>query len=495
MPTLNRRDQAHAHRFLNRRLSAALIQNEPDSADMPMRKLGVATFSSVMVALLAMAGFGIYGLLRPGGATSWKNGQSLILEQETGTRYVFTGGKLHPVLNYASARLLLGQQALTIASVSAASLSGTPRGLPIGIPGAPDELPTPATLTTGPWSVCSLPSVDAAGNIQPYVRVTAGGAAAASGAGSAPPGAVSAGGRGVLVSGQDGTIYLVWNDHRLRVPGGEAALTGLGYSGARPLPVGDAWLSAVPQGPDLAAPPVTGAGASGPMAGGHSSRVGQVYVSGGSQYYVMLADGLAPVTQTQAYLLLAADWAARLYPATGPAAITVSAAVAASIRSQASVDARGLPARPPALVDTATGQLGVCDSYQPGGSGVPVIDTVTVASPAMPAAASTGAPGGGTGGGTGSGQVGPLGTALADQVRIPPGGGVVMLAVAVPGGTSGTLYLVTDQGVKYPLPDTSVLTALGLGGVTPARIPVAVAALLPTGPTLDQQAAAKTVSP
>ena len=85
-----------------------------------MHKIAVATFGSLMIAILAVAAAGVYGLVRPGGDTSWRSGQSLILEKDTGTRYVYTHGVLHPVLNYASARLILGQATLSIVSVSAA---------------------------------------------------------------------------------------------------------------------------------------------------------------------------------------------------------------------------------------------------------------------------------------------------------------------------------------------------------------------------------------
>src|SRR5579859_3206580 len=163
MARMNQRDQAHAYRFLARRLSSALVRDDPDGPDAPMRRLAIASFGSVMIAALVVAGVGVFGVLRPGGATAWKNGQALILERETGSRYLYLGGELHPVLNYTSARLVLGQSSLSIVSVSRASLRAAPTGAPVGIAGAPDELPTPSTLVTAPWTVCSLPAQDAAG--------------------------------------------------------------------------------------------------------------------------------------------------------------------------------------------------------------------------------------------------------------------------------------------------------------------------------------------
>ncbi len=477
MPALNKRDQARAYAFISRRQTAALVADEPDSPDSPMHKIAVATVSSVMVAILAVAVAGVYGLLRPGGSTSWRSGQSLILEKDTGTRYVYTHGVLHPVLNYASARLILGQATLSIDSVSAASLHGARRGLPVGIAGAPDELPTPAAITRGPWSVCSLPGVSSSGASTPYVRLTAG---------QVPGGTPLAGSRALLVSALDGTPYLVWDDHRLRVPGGGAALTALDYASAPLLPVGDAWLSALPQGPDLAAPAVPGAGQAGAQVAGQPALVGQVYGTGtgaGAQDYVELRDGLASVSQVQADLLLAEPALRSLYSAGQPAAIPVTAAVAATTRSATLLASPGLPATPPAVVaGAAGGQLGACESYAPGGSFLPSVQTVSV-----PASSVTQAPAGTPADASGA--------PVAAQVQVPPGGGAVVQAVAAPGASGGTLYVVTDEGVKYPLPSAGVLTALGLAGTTPARLPSALLDLIRTGPTLDPQAALTTVAP
>ena len=58
-------------------------------------------------------------------------------------------------LNYSSALLILGAPNPPSTQVARAALLGVPRGVPLGIPGAPDLLPAPQDLLPAPWTVCS----------------------------------------------------------------------------------------------------------------------------------------------------------------------------------------------------------------------------------------------------------------------------------------------------------------------------------------------------
>src|SRR5207302_78821 len=169
-----RRDQLPAYRFVTRRIASALTAGDPDSPESPFRRMAGAMFGSVMVAVLVVAGAGILGALKPGGSTSWHTAGTLVVEQETNTRYVYLDGVLHPVLNFASARLILKNDPLPVASVARSSLAGVPRGLPVGIPGAPDALPDKGSLAATPWSVCSEPVLTASGALGSSVRVRVG---------------------------------------------------------------------------------------------------------------------------------------------------------------------------------------------------------------------------------------------------------------------------------------------------------------------------------
>ena len=47
----------------------ALLAGEPDLPEPPTRRLVVSVFAGLMVGVLVVAGFGVWGLLSPGGAT------------------------------------------------------------------------------------------------------------------------------------------------------------------------------------------------------------------------------------------------------------------------------------------------------------------------------------------------------------------------------------------------------------------------------------------
>ncbi|NBH11520.1 type VII secretion protein EccB, partial [Amycolatopsis sp. SID8362] len=149
----SKRDQLQAYQFLVQRATSALVTRETDPEQPPFRRTGSATFAGIALGIVSLAGAGVYGLIVPGGNTAWRQDSAVIVEKETGTRYVYLDGRLHPVANYASALLLLGDHRAT-EQVSRESLAGVPRGPRLGIPDAPDALPAPARLLTGSWSLC-----------------------------------------------------------------------------------------------------------------------------------------------------------------------------------------------------------------------------------------------------------------------------------------------------------------------------------------------------
>lgn len=469
----NRRDQVQAHAFVVGRLVSAIQRADPDTPMSPVRRFTVGTIAGILLAGLLMAGFAISGVLAPGGAKSWRQPGALVVEKETGARYVFVDNELRPVLNYASARLILGEQA-TVARVSQRSLRGVPRGLPVGIPSAPDALPDPKRTDGRGWLVCSSVQQDISGAAQPFVTLWVGGQPAMTPVNTA---------EALLARAPTGQTYLAWNGRRMQLS--TAAVAALGYASAQPSPVGWPWLNAVPAGPDLTAPNIGGRGRPGPAVDGHPTLVGEVYqVSGlvggaGSEYYVVFADGLAPLTPTGAALLIADPKTKPAYP-TGPVHLLPlsTAGLGAAPRSGVSAINPQLPPTPPKLAASGPGAV-PCVQLRMSASAGPTAQLGT---------ASAARAGGGPAASGGGDRL------LADRVVVDPGAGLLMRDQPAPGATDGALSLLVDTGVRYPLPSDQASQALGYQGVTPVPVPATLLALVPVGPPLDP-AAARTTEP
>lgn len=461
MPT--RREQLQGYRFVTRRIVGAMLSGEPESTVLPMRRLGLAAFASLMVGVIVFAGVGVYGVLRPGGADSWKKEGSFVIERESGARYVYQSGELHPILNYASARLIVGSVAPQ--QVSASSLRGVPRGAATGIVGAPDSVPDPSALLGMPWIVCSSPKYASSSSTLATELMV----------GRALPGGAGPGQDGLLVTEGDtqGTTYLLWHDERFKVPDA-TALTSLGLTGADRSVVGTAMLSAIPSGPDLAPPTIPGKDEPGRTVNGAEHKVGDVFESSGV-YYVLLRDGLVSIHEVTAKLLLGGA-----QPTHVP-----SSAVAGDLNSKNTIEATGFPQRVPRITAPSGSQPAVCAAYEGTSGSVRLYPQTPAALRPDPNAAQEA---------SGPADDGPV----ADRIVVPGGRGALVREEPQPGVTAGTtIYLVTDQGHKYALVDSGRKKAadlLGYGGKKPVAVPKPLLDLVPTGPALDPDAALKFTS-
>lgn len=437
-----------------------------------MRRLAVAAVVSAAVAVLTLVAATVYGFVRPGPAASWRDGGSLIVEKESGTRYVYVDGVLHPVVNWASARLILGSSSPTVVRVAKQSLQGVPRGLPVGILGAPDDLPDPTHLRAGPWTLCSqlAPTGDGAYRPASVLRI-----------GWAPPEPSLGEDGAVLVAGSDGVDYLLWRSWRLPVASA-AVRNALGLAYVPPVPVGAALLNAVAQGPVLGPVAVDQLGAPGPALGDRTGLVGQVYVveavaGAQDQYYLLTAGGLMPLTPVQAAIQLATapTW---LYPDGTVTAVPLSSAEAAA---QPTLAARAeqvlLPATVPRVVHAVPEQTQICSIHSGSNQGSQTPSLVLRFAEPVTSVVSTQEP------------VAVRGGPLADAVLLEPATGALVRAEPSPGAGTGTIYLVTDVGIRYPVADVEAADALGYGGVDPTPVPAEYVALMPTGPVLSRSAA------
>lgn len=461
----SRQDQLHSYQFMVQRVVAALVMRETDPAQSPFRRAALATLASVLVAAIGLAGIGVYGLIVGGGSTNWRNTDAVIVEKETGALFVYRDEKLHPVLNYASALLIVGSAAPKRVLISSKSIAGVPRGTPLGINDAPDSLPSAKRIVGPPWTLCSTQSApgDEATRSVLLIGADAGGSAVTTGQ--------SIEDKAVLASHPDGGVHLLWNNHRYRIRNQSRVLSALGWASQPPVRAAPALLNAVPAGTDLAPIDVTGRGEESAAVPG--TTVGEVFVvnaiGGAQQYAVGLRNGLAGITEVQAALILAEDDAGQSEPT------ELSSGRFASARKANSLVPQGEEAPPstaPELLDPDQGTVCAVVRGDAGIADIRISTTVPDSSDAVR-----------------TGERTEAGTVLADLVVVEPGRGAVVESVAAPGATGGALSVVTDLGVRYSVPNRDVLATLGYGGVRPVRMSASLVALLPSGRALDPDAA------
>ncbi|WP_188191152.1 type VII secretion protein EccB [Nonomuraea sp. SYSU D8015] len=457
------KDLYQAHRLMTQRLGLALLQGEPDVPESPMRRQNVATFAGILVAVLIVAGFGIWGLLKPGNATKLTEAGQLLIEEETGASYVYNqqSGKLQPVANYVSARLMLGEENIKVRTVSAESLAGFGRGQKVGIQGAPDSLPKRERLVKAPWSACVVEGVDATGMRKPFVTLVAG----------TDVGGTPVGGEALVVSeGQNS--WVLWANQRMRVTNVDR------LTDQAPRRVPTSWVNAIPAGVDFAAPKVPQRGKKAVGPGGKASRVGQVYkvapVAGsGERWYVLLADGLAPINQTQAMLLLLDPASKSAYGKLPVRETSIDAASANAMKASGkALLNNGLPATMPRFRSPgASAPLCAVYANTAKGSTRAVLTTGSrIRIPTPPASA---------------------GPEKVDQVLLPPGSAVLAGTLPGDGQLSAVQQysLITDQGRRFRLSTADVIAKLGYEATDVAPVPSHLLLLIPDGPMLDPAAA------
>ncbi|MEU8165214.1 type VII secretion protein EccB [Micromonospora sp. NPDC049004] len=454
----SRQDQLHSYQFSVQRAVAALVMRETDPAQSPFRRLAGAGLASVLVAAIGLGGSALYGLFA-GGGKGWRDPGAVIVEKESGARFVYREQKLHPVLNYASALLIVGADSSKTVLVSRRSIDDVPRGLPLGIADAPDSLPAPGRLATSAWTVCST-----AGSEDPRSALLIG---------TDPDGGRPLGDDALLLRHPDGGLHLVWHQRRYLVRDPNRVLAALATTRTRAVPVAPALLNALPAGVDLAPLALPGEGR--PSTRVPGATIGQVYLvrnsGGGRQYAVALDDGLAGITELQAGLLLARTGQGESEPMT-----LGRFAALPTLPDLAPSGPTAPPPVPPRLA--SADDAAICARIGDDGGTGEVLRGVRL--PDLAAVPRT-APSGGA--------------ALADHVVVQPGGGAVVEATAAPGASGGALSVVTDLGRRYVLADREVLAMLGYRDVRPVRLPAGLVSLVPAGATLDPAAARAVAAP
>ncbi len=517
----SRRDELNAYTFAKRRTVAAFLQpsatGTEEGAPRPLR----AVLPGVVVGALVLAGFGAWGMFKPTAPKGWDEpGTKVIVGKDSTTRYVVlttkVGGKdqtrLHPVLNLASARLLLDPQKFKVVQVEDKVLDAgkPPRGPIIGIPYAPDRLPSKAEAAKAKrWAVCQQPGGNGRG-VQTATFVLADREASVT---DDARRLTDTQALYVESTGPGKERYLVdATGTKYKFPEGTPAAgtmtNALVGTGATAQQVGPEWLGTLNSGDDLAFPAIPGkAGANADVKGlaTADNKVGMVLkaqTGSGTQHYVVLPGKVAPVSDFVAWLLISAPATdglnmhgkARevdlqsLAPDATPFAGGVKWPQRKTERINQTTPPAGTPASGSNNRDTVCNVLRSVD-----GQGNQTLSTW----------AGTGYPVDITASGT--------------SAYVTPGSGLLYTQVQGKQTTAGgSLFLVTDTGLRYAVqangdsdseqseigaPDQSkaggdgrpeasqAQVRLGYGGVAPAMVPIAWSEFLSKGPRLDTNSA------
>lgn len=461
----SRRDELQAHQFLKQRVVSALIVHQTDPERPPFRRAAVSGFGSLALALLALAVVGVYGLIVPVHGKAFKPGKEVIVEKETGNRFVYLNGRLNPVSNYSSALLILGKHTGT-QLVSRNALVGLPRGPLVGIAGAPDELPDSKHLLGAPWTMCAQPGTNnAGGRTNKSVLLIGRGA----------DGGSAVGDRATLLNvPSTGQEYLLWHGYRHEIADQRAVSAGLALADESRIDVAAAWVDVLPAGPSIRPLSVPYAGyRSSALPSRPETRIGQLFVvrvsSTVSQYYLAQERRLVPISPFQFYIQLAAKVTRLAYPGESAHAIGLDPAeVTLAGQAPDSTNRADPPRVRPAFVQPTSSTAAVCAAFTAGNP----VPTISVGA-AVPASGQT-TPG-----------HSPAGAPLADRIVVPPGRAALVSVVPNSSAAAGTISLITDLGIRYAVPSTDVLKTLGYDGVKPIRVPADLAARIPEGPALD----------
>src|ERR1044071_7259125 len=99
------RHQVSGWRFVMRRIASGVALHDTRMLVDPLRTQTRAVLVGALVLITALAGCFVFSLIRPSGVA----GNDVVLaDRSTAALYVKVGDRLHPVLNLASARLIVG---------------------------------------------------------------------------------------------------------------------------------------------------------------------------------------------------------------------------------------------------------------------------------------------------------------------------------------------------------------------------------------------------
>ncbi|KZS58387.1 type VII secretion protein EccB [Mycobacterium ostraviense] len=468
--SLSNRDQNSGHLFYNRRLRAATtrfsVRMKHDD-----RKQTAALALSVVLVAIAAGWMMLLNVLKPTGIV----GDSAIIgDRDSGAIYARIDGRLYPALNFTSARLATGTAGQPT-WVKPAEIAKYPTGPLIGIPGAPPAMPVNLGAISA-WAVCDTAGRPRSGD-KPVVTSIAG---MPTGGGRAAPMPSDA---GLLVT-FEGSTYVIWGGKRSQIDPANRAVTlslGLDPAVTMPVEISRALFDGLPATEPLRIPQIPEAGTPSKWVPG--SQVGAVLqaqtAGGGSQFYVLLPDGVQKINSFVADLLRSAN----SYGSTAPRLVTPDVLV--NTPQVTSLPVEYYPTGRLNFVDTAANPT-TCVSWEKAstdpqariavynGRGLPVPSSMDnrivrlVRDDRNPA------------------------SVVAKQVLVLPGAAnfVTSTSAVVTADSRESLFWVSANGVRFGIAnDESTLRALGLDPSHAVQAPWPLLRTFAAGPALSREAA------
>ncbi|WP_256508917.1 type VII secretion protein EccB [Crossiella sp. SN42] len=487
------KSQVHAYQFVIRRMESALVRKDAVMLHEPTRTQTRATVVGAILAAVCCLGFIVWGYLDPTGKAPPENG--IVISKQSGAVYVAMNNPTKMLVatpNLASARLLLvamggsAGQATAPVTVDEASLTGVSRGAFTGIPGAPELLPTGEQIVSPDWGVCDQLTVDQAqvkGEEKPAIDTTAFG-------GVTNLGRKLKDEEGLLFKAPNGSHYLVFaSDPAKGLPGAgavrakidmgnKALMNAMRISNPVPRLASSALINSIPEVKELKPLEISDKGSSITAYPAPSGRkVGEVVreqrADGSFGYYLLLKDGVQEIPLAVADLMQTASGSSSAWVTLGPGAVSNLQ------RSNTAIDMKDYPRVVPKIVGVLEQGTTCLNWGVQGGKPVTWVGLANATPTPDP-------------------KLKPVELAQADgsgdkvdKFFMPPGKAAVVRSTTSENNFgSGPIFLVSDRGVRFGIPNQKVAEGLGLGAdYRPA--PEVILRTLPTGPILDPKEAAR----
>lgn len=463
--------QVSGHYFVRRRLSFALLRRSVRMQVDPVRWQRTMLMLSAVVGVVMLVGAFLIGWFRPAGLVGTSK---IVADRKLGTLYVSVDGRLHPALNLVSAQLVAGSPEQPT-FVSAEDLAKWPKGSAVGIIGAPVDSPQVLSPDVSRWAVCDTASNTLGGS--PVVN-------GIDGELTLGPGSQELSGGAATLLAYNRQTYVVTDGVRMPVDLTDRTVTGaLGVDPSSPVAgMSRALFDALPAGEPLVVPQVPDAGSPAHFEWGPAVVVGSVVASqdvatGSDRFYVVVADGVQPVSAVVAAMLRQQN----SYGAATPPRVSPDQLTHVPIRHALDVDY--YPTAPLRVVNGRAEPV-TCVAWQWGqrerqavlkvisGRGLPIRTDQQARLVSL------------VGGGSNGVQ--------ANQVLLSgqPATFVTTTGAALDSPRRQTMWLISETGSRYGVPfDENTLRALGLTAAQVRPAPWPMLQVWPAGPELSRAAA------